>query len=153
MRRLASGKIVRMFGNPDTRHSYTYVSDVVSTLEALGATTETGELAAHPIWHVPTAEAITSREFFTELGDALGVQARVRQLPSWLLRAIGVAVPIATEVHEMLYQWERSFVIASSRSERVLGLTATPIAAAVAEVAASLVPAKQLVSTSLSPAE
>ena len=56
--RLLAGRKVRVLGDPDAPHSWTYVPDVGRTLAVLG----TDERAWGRPWHVPSAPALSQRE-------------------------------------------------------------------------------------------
>lgn len=53
--------------------------------------------------------------------------------PTWLLRGLGLVNPTIREVAEMAYEFEEPFLVDSTRAETRLGLTATPLADAVAQ--------------------
>jgi hypothetical protein len=51
--------------------------------------------------------------------------------PGWLLRALGVFVPMVREVAEMLYTSERPYIVDHGKFERAFGDIATPHDAAI----------------------
>jgi nucleoside-diphosphate-sugar epimerase len=122
--RLAAGKTVRVVGEPDVAHSWTYVPDVARTLVALA----TDERAWGRPWHVPTAPPSTQRELLHAFADANGlVPPKVAAYPTWALRAAGLVWPLMREMQEVMYQFERPFVIDSSASTSTFGIEATPL--------------------------
>ena len=58
-----------------------------------------------------------------------------RSLPRFVMRAAGLAVPMARELAEMDYQFYRPFVLDTSLTTRTFGLHATDLDVAVREVA------------------
>ena len=69
--RLLAGRKVRVLGDPDAPHSWTYVPDVGRTLATLG----TDERAWGRPWHVPTGPAVSQRELATRLCTVAGAPA------------------------------------------------------------------------------
>ncbi len=128
-RPLLAGKKAELLGPADVRHSATNVDDVAAAMIAVGRRPDTWGRA----WHAPTAPAVTFREIIDIAADLAGVEPRFRTMPAWLLRVIGLFDKDAGEVVEMLYQFDRDFVVDSTRSDAELGLTVTPIESSVAQ--------------------
>ena len=125
---LVAGRIVRghsaRFVVP-TRfpHTFTYVPDVAATIVAAAAT-ETGW---GRVWHVPSPPAITPRQAVADLCDVAGVApVRVEEVPWWLLRVAGLAVPLLRELTETRYLFSRPYLLDASATVEQLGVTATP---------------------------
>jgi nucleoside-diphosphate-sugar epimerase len=128
--RVLAGKTVRVLGDPDAPHSWTYVPDVARTLVLLAR----DERAWGRPWHVPTNQPFSQREVVAALATLAGVRApRVRGIPSWVVRAGGVVSPLLRELREVLYQFERPFVLDSSTFTRTFGLEPTPMDEALAK--------------------
>jgi nucleoside-diphosphate-sugar epimerase len=126
--RVLAGKAVRVIGNPDAPHSWTYVPDVARTLVMLAG----DERAWGRPWHVPTSPPLSQREVVAALADLAGLPApEVRRIPNWLLTALGVASPMLRELREVTYQLERPFVLDSSAVTEAFGLEPTPMREAI----------------------
>lgn len=123
---LLAGKAVDVMGDPDQPHSYSYTPDVADGLVALG--TAAGEAHWGRVWHLPALPAAPTRAWVEALAEGAGVRrpVRLRTTPPWLLRALGLFVPEAGEVVEMLYQWRAPFVLDDSAIRAALGLAPTP---------------------------
>jgi nucleoside-diphosphate-sugar epimerase len=123
MPRLLAGKTVWTIGDPAVPHSYTYVGDVARLLAVAAA----DERAWGAAWHVPSHPARPAREVIDDLADAAGV-ARVgaRQMPGWVVRALGLAMPFLREMPEVMHQHTRPWLLDSSAAERTFGLAPTP---------------------------
>jgi nucleoside-diphosphate-sugar epimerase len=120
--RLMAGKKVRLLGDPDVPHSFTYVPDVARTLVRLGS----DERAWGAAWHVPTAPPLTQRQAIAGLCAAAGVEpVPVGRLPWSLVRASGLAVPMLRELQETRHQLDAPFVLDSSRTTTTFGLEPT----------------------------
>ena len=122
--RVLAGKTVRVIGNPDAPHSWTYVPDVARTLVTLARE----ERAWGRPWHVPTSPPLSQREVVAALAGAAGLPApEVRGIPNWLITTLGVASPMMRELREVTYQFERPFVLDSSAATEAFGLEPTPM--------------------------
>ena len=66
-------------------------------------------------WMLPCAPAGTLRELVARLAATADRQIRVRQVPSGIVKALGIFVPLFRELAEMLYQWDERFVIDDRR--------------------------------------
>ncbi|MCZ2827863.1 NAD-dependent epimerase/dehydratase family protein [Modestobacter sp. VKM Ac-2986] len=120
---LRAGRRAWVVGDPDVRHSWTYVPDVAATLVALGADPR----AEGRAWMVPTGEPRSQREVLTDVAAAMGARpARVTGIPWPVLRALGAVDSQMRELVAIRHQWDADFVLDSSETTAVLGLQATP---------------------------
>jgi len=113
----AKGKRARWMGRMDMSHSLNYLQDVARSLIILGARPE----ALGEIWHLPAAEPVTGRGFVELIAAALGRPVKVTATSRLALRLAGLFDPRARETTEMLYQWERPFVLDASKFQRAVG--------------------------------
>ena len=128
-----NGRRARWLGRLDVPHSLNYLPDVARALIILGARPE----AVGEVWHLPAAEPVTGRGFVELIAAALGRPVKVTATSRPALRLAGVLDPRARETIELLYQWERPFVLHASRFQRALGpLGPTPHPRAVATTVA-----------------
>jgi nucleoside-diphosphate-sugar epimerase len=128
-----NGRTVRVIGDPDMPHTWTYVDDVAQTLVTLG----TDERAWGTVWHVPSGPPRSQRDMIAALADAAGVATpKVAAIPNWTMRAIGVVSPVVRELGEVRYQFTAPFVMDSSAFTSTFGLTATPLDQAAAATVA-----------------
>ena len=132
--RILAGKPVRVLGNPDLAHSWTYVPDVTRALVTLG----TDPRAWGHAWHVPTAPPVTQREMIETFARIAGVAVpKVGTLPDLALRAVALASPMVRRLRDISYQVDRPFVVDSSRFTSTFGGEATTIPDALRETSAS----------------
>jgi nucleoside-diphosphate-sugar epimerase len=122
------GKTAQLIGIVDMPHTYTFIDDFGKALVVLGEHDD----AFGQVWHVPNDRpAITQRElleiFFKEAGHA----PKMSGAGQLMLRMVGLFVPGAYETVEMLYEFEKPFVVDSSKFEQIFGIHATPIEEAV----------------------
>jgi nucleoside-diphosphate-sugar epimerase len=122
-----AGKRVSVLGRLDQPHTFTYVADFGKTLATLG----THEEALGQVWHVPSNPPVAQAEFVAMVGDAVGRPVKVRRGTAPILWLIGLGNPDAREIIEMLYEFERPFVMASEKFQRVFGAGPTPLREAI----------------------
>jgi nucleoside-diphosphate-sugar epimerase len=113
----AKGKPARWLGRLDVPHSLNYLPDVARALIVLGSRPE----ALGEIWHLPAAEPVTGRAFVELIAVALGRPVKVTATSRLAMRIAGVLDGRARETTEMLYQWERPFVLDASKFQRAFG--------------------------------
>ncbi|MFE4194884.1 NAD-dependent epimerase/dehydratase family protein [Paenarthrobacter sp. NPDC056912] len=119
-----AGKGVQVIGSTREPHSFTYVPDLAAAMIAAAQQPELWNTALH----APTGPAVTQREMADAHAAAAGLSApKVSAVPGWVLRVAGVFSTDMRELAEMLYQFERPFVMDSSESQRLLGLEPTPL--------------------------
>jgi nucleoside-diphosphate-sugar epimerase len=130
--RLLAGRKVRLLGDPDVVHSWTYVPDVGRTLAVLG----TDERAWGRPWHVPTGPASTQRQMAVRFCQVAGVPAPpVAAYPAGTLSVAGLFSAQMRELKETRYQFDRPFVLDSSACTATFGIEPTPLDDALAVVA------------------
>ena len=117
-----AGKAASVLGDPDTPHTYTYIEDFARALVNLGERDE----ALGEIWHVPSAETLTTRAFVDLVFEELGMPARIQAAPRWLVSLVGVFNPLMRELKEVLYQFEAPFVVDHSKYQAAFGAESTP---------------------------
>jgi len=128
--KILAGKPVRVLGNPDAPHSWTYITDVAHALIALGA----DERAWGRAWHTPTNAPISQRQIVDALGDAAnGERVYVRSVSPLALKVLGVFVPDLRELPEIRYQFDATFVVDSTAAQTTFGLEPTPMEDALRE--------------------
>jgi nucleoside-diphosphate-sugar epimerase len=132
--RLLASQTIYVTGNLDTPHGYSYTPDVATGLMVLGTRDE----AVGRAWHLPLSARGTTRETFERFAAQAGVELRLRRVPRWVLRALGVVSPLASALAEMTYQWEVPYVMDDTAFRRTFGIDPTPLDAAIATTLAGL---------------
>jgi len=124
-----AGKAASFAGDLDVPHTATYIGDFGRALVTLGERDE----ALGQAWHVPNDRpTITQREFAALIFEQLGAKPRVSSVSKGMMRMAGLFIPGARETVEMMYEFERPFVVDSSRFEATFGERATPLPQAIA---------------------
>ena len=122
-KRLFAGKAVEVLGNPALPHSYSYTPDVAEGLCTLGTRDE----AMGRVWHLPVLPAEPTQMWLERLAAAAGVPLRQKALGPMTLRFVGLFLPEAGEVVEMLYQFNRRFALDDLRFRATFGAVPTPV--------------------------
>jgi nucleoside-diphosphate-sugar epimerase len=126
---IRKGKACSVMGNPDKKHTYTFIDDFGKALVVLSQ----NEAAFGRAWHVPNSETIITREFIETAFRLSGFQATIKSMGKGMLRIGGLFIPAARESIEMLYQFEHDFIVDSSPFTKQFGMTATPLETALAK--------------------
>ncbi|MBI3139287.1 MAG: NAD-dependent epimerase/dehydratase family protein [Sphingobacteriales bacterium] len=112
---LLKGKKANWVMNADKVHSFTYTPDAAKATAILGNT----EDAYGEVWHLPTDPAkITGRQLVGLFAGEMKKPAGVSVLPLWMLKLMGIFVPLMRELPEMMYQYDRDYFFDSSRFEQ-----------------------------------
>jgi nucleoside-diphosphate-sugar epimerase len=120
---LRTGRRAWVIGDPDVPRSWSYLPDVAATLVTLGR----DERAWGRAWHVPSSPPRSQRQALADLARAMGrAPVPVTGVPWPVLRAVGLAVPLARELVDVRHQWDAEFVLDWAETTAVLGLTPTP---------------------------
>ena len=119
---LIAGKTVQWFGNPDMPHTFTYVPDFGNALVELGVDgTGWGEA-----WHVPQCITCSGREAADAVVKLVNKPAKLTRVGTWMLHIIGVFMPQAKEMIEMLPNFETPYVVDDSKWRSRMQTNATP---------------------------
>ena len=122
--KVMAGKKIRVIGSADQPHSFTYIPDLAAAMIAAAHNPELW----NSVLHAPTGPALTQRKIAEAFARAAGASpAKVGVLPAWVLDAVGKINTDSRELAEMNYQFTKPFVMDSSASEVLLGLSPTPL--------------------------
>jgi nucleoside-diphosphate-sugar epimerase len=102
-----AGKSTQVLGNPDLPHTFTYLGDFARGLVTLG----THDEALGEVWHLPSAETLSTREFARLVYEAGGQPLKLRTMPAALLTVAALFSPMLRAVKEQQYQREAPWVV------------------------------------------
>ena len=103
-----AGKTVRMAIETGMVHTYHYIPDVAVGLATLGLETTVDDEHS---WMLPCQPAETADELIERFAHALSREIAHKPVPEFLMRGLGLIIPIVRELNEMRYQWETPFVV------------------------------------------
>ncbi|MGC1392512.1 MAG: NAD-dependent epimerase/dehydratase family protein [Bacteroidales bacterium] len=120
---LLKGKAANWFINADKKHSFTYTPDAAKATALLGNT----EDAFNTVWHLPTDKnTLTGREFIELFSREMKVANKLFIMPLWLIKILGIFIPVLKEMPEMMYQYDRDYIFDSSKFEKRFNFKITP---------------------------
>ncbi len=121
------GKKASLVGNIDLPHSFTYINDFGKALVILAEHEESyGEA-----WHIPNAAPLTQREFIIQVFKELKKEPAYNSMGKTMMQIGGLFIPAARETVEMMYEYEKPFIVDSAKFEKKFGVSATPITDAI----------------------
>lgn len=116
------GKKAQAFGNINKIHTYTFTPDAAKATALLGNTT----YAYNQVWHVPTTkEKLTTVQWIELIANELKVEAKIQPIPLWMIKMLGLFIPVMKEFPEMMYQYDQDYVFDSTKFEKRFGIGAT----------------------------
>ena len=122
---LSKGKKANWMGSVNHKHSYTYTPDAGKATAMLG----NSETAYNQVWHLPTAaDPMTGKEWIEAIAKEFGVKPRYQVLSRFMIRVLGIFIPVMKEMLEMMYQYDRDYVFNSGKFNREFDFQPTPYA-------------------------
>jgi nucleoside-diphosphate-sugar epimerase len=122
------GKTAQIIGDPERRHSYSYTPDVAAGLIALGSDPR----AVGHVWHLPVADAWTTREIIEQVYAVAGKRPRLFAARQISLRLYGLVKPAMREYLHTLYQFTDDWYVSDARFRNTFGDMSTPLTDALA---------------------
>ncbi|KPJ95218.1 MAG: hypothetical protein AMJ53_03275, partial [Gammaproteobacteria bacterium SG8_11] len=120
--RLKAGKAPQWIGRANTVHTFTFTPDAGSALAILSRSKE----AYGQTWHLPTTKESLTGEGFVRLAcDLAGQPYRLQVPPRWMLKLLGMFIPVLRENEEMMYQFDFDYRFDSSKIESAFGTQPT----------------------------
>ena len=103
---LVKGKAAQWFSNADVVHTMGYTTDLANGTAILGNTEE----AFNQVWNLPVdMNALTGREWVRLFANEMKTPDKVKVLPLWTMKLLGLFVPVMKELSEMMYQFDRPY--------------------------------------------
>lgn len=110
--RFIKGKKAQWFCNAEKIHSYGYVPELAKGTAMLGNREE----AYNQIWNLPTdPRKITGKQWIELFAREMNCKAEYKVLPNWVMKGLGVFVPMLAELAEMNYQYDRDYYFDSTK--------------------------------------
>ncbi len=111
----SKGKKANWFMNADKVHSFTYTPDAAKATAMLGNAADTW----NQVWHLPTDPArLTGRQMISLFAREMKQPDKVMVIPMWMLKMLGLFMPLMREMPEMMYQYDRVYFFDSSKTSR-----------------------------------
>ncbi|NND32927.1 MAG: NAD-dependent epimerase/dehydratase family protein [Saprospiraceae bacterium] len=120
---LSQGKKANWMGPLNCQHSFTFTPDAGKATAMLGNTKD----AFGQIWHLPTApDPFTGKEWIDTIASQMGLKPRAQVAAKWMVKMIGLFIPVMREMPEMMYQYNRDYVFNSDKFFNRFNMKATP---------------------------
>jgi nucleoside-diphosphate-sugar epimerase len=130
---LLRGKPAQIIGRTDLPHSHTYVKDFGRALVILGERNE----ADGQSWHVPNDQPMLSQgELVRMFAEEAGIEPKISSMGKLMMAIGGLFIPEAKETVEMMYEFDKPFIVDSGKFEETFGMKATPLREAIRETVA-----------------
>ncbi|PKL79918.1 MAG: NAD-dependent dehydratase [Ignavibacteriae bacterium HGW-Ignavibacteriae-4] len=128
---LNSGKKANWLCSTEYKHSFTYTVDAGKATALLG----NSDKAYGQVWHLPTAaNPLTGKELITLAASKLGATPKIQLAPRFIVKVMGLFMPIMKESVEMLYQYDRDYIFDSTKFEKEFGIKPTSYEDGISEV-------------------
>jgi nucleoside-diphosphate-sugar epimerase len=117
---LIKGKAAYWMADAGKLHTFGFTPDLAKATATLGNTAD----AYNQVWHLPTdINGLTGKQWVELIAKELKVAPKCTTLPSWIVGAMGLFMPLMKELHEMLYQYDRDYIFNSSKFEKRFNFT------------------------------
>jgi nucleoside-diphosphate-sugar epimerase len=127
---LLRGKPAQLIGRTDLPHTHTYLNDFGKALVILGERDEADGQA----WHVPNDQpTMTQGELVRLFAEESAVEPKVSSMGKLMMSIGGLFIAEAKETVEMMYEFEKPFIVDSGKFEKTFGMKATPMREAIRE--------------------
>lgn len=118
-----AGKAVNLLGRTDQPHTFSYVADFGKLLATLG----TREEALGQIWFTPSPAPVAQVELIRIMEEELGHKVKFMAAGKLMLSMLGLIMPTLRKSVEMLYEWDKPFIMDSSKAEKAFGWQGTSL--------------------------
>ena len=127
-RAVLAGKKAQWFADLDRPHTLSYLPDMARAFVVLGERPD----ADGGVWHTPAAPALTGRQYVELAARVAGTSAKPAVLGVGTVRTLGLFMPVLRELPELMYQYDRPFVMDAGKFEAAFGpFAVTPVEEAV----------------------
>jgi nucleoside-diphosphate-sugar epimerase len=119
---LKNGKKPNWFIDATKKHSFIYTPDAAKATALLGNTPD----AYNKVWHLPTdKKSLTGLEWIELFNKEMNTSKKAMVISMFLLRTLGLFMPLMREMPEMMYQYDRDYFFDSSKFEKRFNFTPT----------------------------
>jgi nucleoside-diphosphate-sugar epimerase len=119
---LSKGKTADWMGSVNFKHAFTYTPDAGKATALLGNT----DSAFNQVWHMPTAKnPPTGKEWIERIASAFNTKPKHRVASKFILKIMGIFIPVLREMPEMIYQYDRDYVFNSDKFEKAFDFKPT----------------------------
>jgi nucleoside-diphosphate-sugar epimerase len=124
-----AGKPVNLLGKTDQPHTFSYVADFGKLLATLGTRDET----LGQVWFTPSPAPVTQAELVRIMEEVLERKVKSMAAGKAMMTVLGLFMPDLRESVEMLYEWDKPFIVDTSKAEKAFGWKGTSLQVAMQE--------------------
>jgi nucleoside-diphosphate-sugar epimerase len=119
---IKKGKRPNWFIDATKKHSFIYTPDAAKATALLGNT----PVAYNQVWHLPTDKnPLTGEEWVALFNKEMNSSKKPMVLSMFMLRLLGIFIPLMREMPEMMYQYDRDYFFDSSKFNKHFNFTPT----------------------------
>ncbi len=131
---IKNGKRPNWLIDANKKHSFIYTPDAAKATAMLGNTNE----AYNAVWHLPTDKnVLTGNEMIALFNKEMKTDKKVMVLPLFMLKLLGIFMPLMREMPEMMYQYDRDYIFDSSKFEKYFNFIPTSYQEGVRQIVAN----------------
>ena len=120
---LAKSKKAQWMCNAKAVHTMGFVPDLAKGTAMLGNTPD----AYGQIWNLPTdPQRISGEEWINLFASEMGERNDYTVLPNWMVKGLGLFIPIMKELAEMNYQFDKDYYFDSTKFNSYFKFKPTP---------------------------
>jgi nucleoside-diphosphate-sugar epimerase len=123
------GETINLLGRIDQPHTFTYIKDFAKGLVTLSE----NESAFGEVWHIPSAETITTQRFLRRIFSETETFPPVKTAPKLIVNFMALYNPVIKELKEVLPNYQLPYVVDHSKFEKTFGDHSTPHKTAIKE--------------------
>ena len=136
--KFAKNEKAMWIGNPQSKHSFTYVPDAGKAMFLLGQNPGSD----NQIWHLPTAKPLTGKVFIELAASIFSVDPKFMKVNKFMLQTLGLFSKLIGETAELYYQYEHDYIFDSSKFEAYFGMKPVSYEQGITEFATTFFAAK-----------
>jgi len=119
---LKKGKRPNWFIDATKKHSFIYTPDAAKATALLGNTPD----AFNQVWHLPTdPNSLTGLEWVELFNSEMNTSKKAMVVSMFMLKLLGLFMPLMREMPEMMYQYDRDYFFDSSKFDKRFNFTTT----------------------------
>ncbi len=122
--RYAHKQSAQWIGNANKLHSFSYIPDMGKAMYLLGQ----NEGTTNQIWHMPTAKALTGKQFIALAAEAYGTKPNYMAINKLMMNLVGIFDPLVKSSVEMYYQYVNDYIFDSTKFEQTFNFKPTSYA-------------------------
>ncbi|TFF35034.1 NAD-dependent epimerase/dehydratase family protein [Mucilaginibacter psychrotolerans] len=130
----AKKEMAQWIGDANKKHCFIYIEDAGKAMYLLGQNPDSD----NKIWHLPTAPALTGKEFIKMTADIYNTKPSYFSLKKWMLWVIGKFMKFVAGAVEMYYQYDHDYEFDSSKFEQRFNFKPTPYAEGIKKMSETL---------------